>query len=305
MVTDTPLNHTVVGRSPGTCRVSATTRSNPLWQDPATVYDSTLITTCAPACPQLNYGPTAVADDFTFVYGARYSANVLTNDTGSGMLEATIVSGPDVGTVTLDASGGFVFTPPPLFVGATTFSYRATDAFGSDTTTVSLRVTPTPAPTPPTVTSGLKIVTRAWMRQGVRESISIKASLSCDGVASTGAVCGVKPSAGQAVGAYVELVEVENPQFFLVAPTSYPASRYALLVNPATGANLTSSGTGGAARFDQATAANAPFVASARATATYRVVVWSNYNGNLQEQVTYRSSDVDARVSFGVTGATR
>jgi len=72
---------------------------------------------------------------------------VLINDTDVDMnpLTAQLVAAPDVaaGTVSLAASGGFVFTPAQDFHGVATFTYQANDGLeNSNTATVTITVDP-------------------------------------------------------------------------------------------------------------------------------------------------------------------
>jgi len=56
-------------------------------------------------------------------------------------LSATLVAGPTNGTVDLAADGTFVYTPAPGFTGTDTFTYVASDLYGSsEPATVTLEV---------------------------------------------------------------------------------------------------------------------------------------------------------------------
>ena len=59
------------------------------------------------------------------------------------MLNAELLSGPTHGTLTLNASGSFTYTPTTGYSGADSFAYTAANGAGfSDTATVNLRVGP-------------------------------------------------------------------------------------------------------------------------------------------------------------------
>lgn len=80
-----------------------------------------------------------MAEDDTLLIGAP---GVLGNDTGTG-LNATLVTAPTQGALTLTGDGSFSFVPTGNFNGVTQFSYSASD--GTDTSppaTVSINVTP-------------------------------------------------------------------------------------------------------------------------------------------------------------------
>jgi VCBS repeat-containing protein len=71
------------------------------------------------------------------------AAGILGNDTDTegGSLQAVLVDGPDGGTVTLNANGGFTYTPAAGFDGTDTFTYRASDGAGlSNLATVTIVV---------------------------------------------------------------------------------------------------------------------------------------------------------------------
>jgi VCBS repeat-containing protein len=70
-------------------------------------------------------------------------AGVLTNDTDveNNPLTAILVSGPSHGTLTLNASGSFTYTPAANFNGTDSFTYKANDGTAdSNIATVTLTV---------------------------------------------------------------------------------------------------------------------------------------------------------------------
>ncbi len=90
--------------------------------------------------------PVANNDNYTVTQGLSLNVaapGVLGNDTGgSGPLTVVLVTGPAHGTLNLNTNnGGFVYTPTNNYVGADTFTYRASDGVtNSSTATVSITV---------------------------------------------------------------------------------------------------------------------------------------------------------------------
>jgi hypothetical protein len=81
-----------------------------------------------------NKAPTASADSYSTtqpnvltVPAPGVLANDADPDTGPSPLTAAKVSGPGHGTLSLDASGGFSYTPAGGFVGTDTFAYQVSD----------------------------------------------------------------------------------------------------------------------------------------------------------------------------------
>jgi VCBS repeat-containing protein len=71
------------------------------------------------------------------------AAGVLRNDSDpdDDALTAALATGPSHGTLTLSASGAFVYKPAPNFTGTDSFTYRAVDTFGhTDTARVTIKV---------------------------------------------------------------------------------------------------------------------------------------------------------------------
>jgi VCBS repeat-containing protein len=86
-----------------------------------------------------------VEEDAVLTVGA--GEGVLHNDDNASTLTASLVDGPEHGTVTLNADGSFTYTPDEDFYGTDSFTYEATD--GTDTTNVAkvtIKVTDTPDP---------------------------------------------------------------------------------------------------------------------------------------------------------------
>ena len=96
-----------------------------------------------------NRAPTAVADAYATATGVTLAVaapGVLANDTDpdGDALAAALVSGPASGTLSLQPSGAFSYTPAAGFVGNVSFVYRAEDGKGgvSSNATVTIGVTP-------------------------------------------------------------------------------------------------------------------------------------------------------------------
>lgn len=102
----------------------------------------TTTTTAPTATP-----PDAVDDDAAVTEGEPLDVaapGVLANDdAGSGgAMTATVVEAPTSGTVELTDEGGYRYRPNPGHVGTDRFTYRASNAAGSDTAVVSIKVEP-------------------------------------------------------------------------------------------------------------------------------------------------------------------
>lgn len=114
-------------------------------------YHNTVDAACGQVIiPVTNTPPVAVDDNFGVDYAG---ANVLANDTDADgdPITASLVTGPQNGSLTLNQDGTFEYTPNQGFSGADSFTYRAGDFEDlSNVATVSLLVPePPPANTPP------------------------------------------------------------------------------------------------------------------------------------------------------------
>src|SRR5207247_2385177 len=95
-----------------------------------------------------NDAPLAVNDSFATDEDTVLTITapgVLGNDTDidSPTLTAVVVTGPSHGTLTLDADGGFTYTPAANFNGSDSFTYKANDGLlDSDVATVALTINP-------------------------------------------------------------------------------------------------------------------------------------------------------------------
>lgn len=95
----------------------------------------------------LNQAPIAAADTYSVDAGESLTPNaangVLSNDSDpeNSAIVATLVEGPQGGTLTLNTDGSFNYQPTGSFVGTDTFTYLASDGFKtSETVTVSITV---------------------------------------------------------------------------------------------------------------------------------------------------------------------
>jgi hypothetical protein len=93
----------------------------------------------------VSQGPVAVNDSYTTTQSTALTVaapGVLANDTGNA-LTAVFAGAPAHGTLTLNANGGFRYTPSAAFTGTDRFRYQAKDAAGalSNIATVTITVT--------------------------------------------------------------------------------------------------------------------------------------------------------------------
>lgn len=107
---------------------------------------SSAITTVAITVAAVPDAPIAANDSYTVANTAVLNVaapGVLANDTDADgdTLSAALVSGPAVGTLTLNADGSFSYDPPSGHVGSVTFTYRALDGTLVDDATVTISVT--------------------------------------------------------------------------------------------------------------------------------------------------------------------
>jgi VCBS repeat-containing protein len=95
---------------------------------------------------EVNHAPAAADDRFTVAEDGTLTEGapgVLANDTDANghTLTATLVAGPQHGTVSLAGDGSFTFTPAANFTGDDAFLYRVSDGEATDTATVAITVT--------------------------------------------------------------------------------------------------------------------------------------------------------------------
>jgi VCBS repeat-containing protein len=148
--------------------------------------DSNIATVSLTITP-VNDPPVANNDSYTVPAGATLTVaapGVLGNDSDvdGDSLTAILVAGPAHGTLALNASGSFTYTPAAGFSGPDTFTYRASDGSLGAVATVTISVTPAPA-TPGKVTGGGSI------DGGVRRfNIDVQSREGAGGLSFTGQV---------------------------------------------------------------------------------------------------------------------
>lgn len=112
--------------------------------------NSALTTVTLTINPPPNSAPVAQADSYSTLKNTTLTIaapGLLANDTDVDVnaLSAVLVNGPANGTLTLNANGGFSYTPLLNFVGADSFTYRANDGtVSSSVASVSISVMPPP-----------------------------------------------------------------------------------------------------------------------------------------------------------------
>lgn len=96
-----------------------------------------------------NVAPVAGADAYQVDRNGSLTVNaaagVLANDadpdsSSGGVITATVIEGPQHGTLTFNADGSFVYTPNPGYYGPDSFTYAASDGDDATPATVSLNV---------------------------------------------------------------------------------------------------------------------------------------------------------------------
>lgn len=93
-----------------------------------------------------NHAPTAEADEYDAISGGQLDVGaadgVLANDTDEDgdTLEASVVSGPTHGSLTLETDGSFSYTPTADYVGADSFVYEVSDGTETAQAEVTLQV---------------------------------------------------------------------------------------------------------------------------------------------------------------------
>jgi hypothetical protein len=114
--------------------------------DDVHLYSRALSATEISALAAPNAAPVAVNDSYTTPEGTPLTVaapGVLANDSDAdgNPLSAALVSNVTHGTLSLNANGGFSYTPTAGYSGADSFTYRASDgSLNSNTATVSLSV---------------------------------------------------------------------------------------------------------------------------------------------------------------------
>lgn len=113
-----------------------------------------------------SHAPTAIDDQYTLNEDSTLTVpapGVLTNDSDpdGDQLQASLVTAPLYGSLTLDSDGSFVYNPQAEFTGQDLFTYQATDGISaSSTATVTLNVTP--VNDPPVCSGATADITSIW-----------------------------------------------------------------------------------------------------------------------------------------------
>jgi VCBS repeat-containing protein len=94
----------------------------------------------------VNQPPTAAADSYVANQGSTLNVaapGVLANDTDpeGSSLTAVLVTSPLHGTLVLDASGSFTYTPASGFAGTDSFTYKAVDGGGAQSVATTVTIT--------------------------------------------------------------------------------------------------------------------------------------------------------------------
>ncbi len=103
--------------------------------------------------PRVNQAPTLTSTIFTVVQGTVLNDQLRGSDPEGQAITFALTTATTNGTVTVQPTGAFTYTPNPTFVGTDTFQVRLTDTEGASRIgTVTITVTPA-ANSPPTLTS--------------------------------------------------------------------------------------------------------------------------------------------------------
>ena len=149
-----PINRIEIRDSAVTCQVTGYALNGALPDPQDIVWDNNTVTgDCqnVPAAPPVNEPP--VANDDAYAANADTTLVITApgvlgndNDTDGDPLSAAVATGPSNGSVTLNADGGFSYTPNPGFTGADTYTYTANDGT-TDSTPATVTITVAAAPT--------------------------------------------------------------------------------------------------------------------------------------------------------------
>ncbi len=106
-----------------------------------------------PPPPAENLAPIAVADAFSGKEDGRLSGNVLSNDRDpeGKSLSASLVDGPNNGTIQFSADGSFIYVPKAGWSGSDSFVYAASDGVNKTNAVVKLTVDAAPVIIDPVV----------------------------------------------------------------------------------------------------------------------------------------------------------
>jgi CSLREA domain-containing protein len=162
----------------------------------------------------VNDAPVATNDDYSVDEDTPLTVNaadgVLDNDTDTDgdALTATQSSGPSHGTLALDSSGSFVYTPATDYVGPDSFTYKADDGpLESGVATVDIEVHDATAPTVVGSPKGNKISPNARVKATFSEEMDKDTLVTDPAEQSSTTFVLVKKGATKPVGAKVVAVE--------------------------------------------------------------------------------------------------
>jgi uncharacterized repeat protein (TIGR01451 family) len=130
--------------------------------DPTPSNNSATATATVAAAPPANTAPTAVADSYATTAGQSLTIaakGILANDTDAegDTLSAVVDSGPQRGTLVLNADGSFAYTPAAGFAGVDSFTYHASDG-RLISTPATVTVTVATLPPPPSDSTGPTVI---------------------------------------------------------------------------------------------------------------------------------------------------
>ena len=174
----------------------------------------------------VNDAPVAVNDSYSVNTNATLTVatpGVLVNDSDidSASITAVQVSGPTHGTLSLNANGGFVYTPTANYSGSDSFTYRANDgALNSNVATVSITVVGTNVSVPNVVNMTQAAATTAITTVGLVVGTVTNASSN---TVPSGSVISQNPVGGAlaAPGSAVALVVSSGPPALAVDKTVF------------------------------------------------------------------------------------
>lgn len=134
--------------------------------DGVTISSATTVSLNVTTPPPNNTAPLAWSDAYTMAKNTSLNiggSGVLGNDTDADgqTLTALLVTAPTRGSLSLNASGSFTYTPTTGFSGSDSFQYRASDGFTSSIATVTITITgSTTTNSPPVAQTDSYIVTQ-------------------------------------------------------------------------------------------------------------------------------------------------
>ncbi len=152
------------------------------------ILDDVVVTAAGP--PATNVPPVATADNFSTTINTTLvvpANGVLANDTDAqgNTLTVSISTGPSRGSVTLNADGGFSYTPAAGITGTDSFTYRAFDG-GLYSNVVVVNLLINPAATGPLVNGSFESGFTGWSFSGNQNLYSTAPYAATDGTTLVG-----------------------------------------------------------------------------------------------------------------------